>query len=332
MGSAISLLLTLVIFYLGSSYFVLYNYSLQFIMLCLVLFVTVASTNNNIITSILLLLFGHLLGKVGTDSLTGQQFATFGNPYLIGGIPIVPVMVFLYSLPMIMNLQLPSVLPKLNKMTYEFILPLYTVIRSSIIGFICGFIPQLGSVVASNLAYSAEKLINRKTYDKTGDIKSLAASDSAHNAAIVASLIPLFCFAVPIVPSEGILYEITRSGGLNYSIDWLLQNYWWLVSLFAFANIVGVTTTWPLAKYFVNFIARNIKNFKLLISIALLLIVFQMALSENSLIYYTVLSMVFIPVGYALRRFDLTPLLVGFILAEQFDNVARVAYNLYLKG
>lgn len=329
-GSVIAVALSFIIFYIGNHYFALYNYSLQLIMLSLVLTVVVLSTNNNKFISIALLGIGYILGKVGADNLTNTQFLTFNNPYLQCGIPLVPVLVFLYSFPMILNLQLPTALPKLRNMVFCWVYPASTIIRSSVIGFVCGFIPQLGNAVASNLSYSVEKLINKKTYESDGDIKSLAASDSAHNAAIVSTLIPLFCFAVPIIPSEAILYEISRSRGIAFSMNWLLNNWTWLAVIFTIANIVGVLTTWPMAKYIVNFISARMKYFKIIILIGLFFITLQMAIVENSLGYYSALCLVFAPVGYALRRYDVTPLLIGFVLSEQFDNVIRVVYQLYI--
>jgi hypothetical protein len=191
---------------------------------------------------------------------------------------------------------------------------------------------MMGIVFSSNMAYGAEKWFNRANYNPRGDIRCLVASDSGHNSGIVASLIPLFCFAIPIVPSEYILYEITTANGLSYNIEWLTHNYWWLFGAFLCANIVGLITTWPMSRYFVNFIADNMQYFKIACIALLLFVMIQVGINNGQLYYFVVLSLLFLPIGWAMRKCDTSPLLVGFILSQQFDNVLQITYNLHIEG
>jgi putative tricarboxylic transport membrane protein len=270
---------------------------------------------------------------IGMNPITREPFFTFGNPYLLSGIPVIIVLVFLYSLPsLIMLPRSYTQFSELSTIKYKFILPVITTIRSSIIGFLCGFIPMLGIVISSNLSYSVERFLNRKNYNDRGDIKALVSSDAAHNAGIVGSLIPLFCFAIPITASEYILFDITTYRGLVYNLQWLTTNFYWLFAAFLIANMVGVAAAWPFAIRLLRIITAKIAHFSYLGIALLLSSIVYLGYTTHQLYYYALLSMVFFPLGFLLRKLDLLPLLLGFMLAEQFDSVTRIVYSLYIKG
>jgi putative tricarboxylic transport membrane protein len=332
-GSCIALVLSLVIFYLGNNYSLLYNFGLQFTILAITCLITICSSRNALLASISMLLFGYFIGMIGMNPITREPFFTFGNPYLLSGIPVIIVLVFLYSLPsLIMLPRSYTQFSELSTIKYKFILPVITTIRSSIIGFLCGFIPMLGIVISSNLSYSVERFLNRKNYNDRGDIKALVSSDAAHNAGIVGSLIPLFCFAIPITASEYILFDITTYRGLVYNLQWLTTNFYWLFAAFLIANMVGVAAAWPFAIRLLRIITAKIAHFSYLGIALLLSSIVYLGYTTHQLYYYALLSMVFFPLGFLLRKLDLLPLLLGFMLAEQFDSVTRIVYSLYIKG
>lgn len=72
------------------------------------------------------------------------------------------------------------------------------ILRGTLIGSIVGILPGLGASVGSFLSYGATKKAS-KTPEKfgTGMIEGVAAAESADNATIPASLIPLFALGVP---------------------------------------------------------------------------------------------------------------------------------------
>ena len=270
---------------------------------------------------------------IGVNSITRESFLTFNNSYLVSGIPPIIFLVFLYSLPSLIAFERKNIKNNIfESITYKFVLPVTTVIRSSIIGFICGFIPMLGIVISSNLSYSIERFVNHKTYNNNGDIRGLASSDAGHNSGLVASLIPLFCLAIPITASEYILYDLTTYRGLIYNYTWLTANYVWIFSIFILANCVGVAISWPLSITLMRIIVRYMEHFKYF-GIALLIIaVLYVGIITNQLQFFIILSAVFLPLGLLLRKFDLLPLLLGFMLSQQFDSITRIVYSLYIKG
>jgi putative tricarboxylic transport membrane protein len=306
---------------------------LQFIIITLTCSIAIFSSNNLRIISFILLLFGYFIGMIGINPITRESFLTFDNPYLSSGIPPIIFLVFLYSLPSLLVFEKKNIKNNIfEPIAYKFILPLASIIRSSIVGFICGFIPMLGIVISSNLSYSIERFINRKTYSNTGDIRGLASSDAGHNSGIVASLIPLFCLAIPITASEYILYDLTTYRGLVYNYAWLSTNYTWIFGIFILANFFGVATSWPLSITLMRIIVRYMDHFKYFGIALLFTAVIYVGINTNQLQFFIILSAVFLPIGLFLCKFDLLPLLLGYMLSQQFDNVTRIVYSLYIRG
>jgi len=332
-GSFIAILFSLVIFFIGNNYSLLYNFKLQFIIIAFTCAISVVSSSNKYIISFILLILGYIIGMIGVNPTTRESFLTFDNPYLSSGVPPIIFLVFLYSLPSLLSFEKKNIKNNIfEPITYKFILPLVTVIRSSIIGFVCGFIPMLGIVISSNLSYSIERFINRKTYSNTGDIRGLASSDAGHNSGIVASLIPLFCLAIPITASEYILYDLTTYRGLVYNYVWLSTNYTWIFGIFILANFFGVATSWPLSITLMRIIVRYMDHFKYFGIALLVFAILYVGINTNQLQFFIALSAVFLPIGLFLRKFDLLPLLLGYMLSQQFDNVTRIVYSLYIRG
>lgn len=332
-GSIIAICLTVIIFYIGNNYSMLFNFKLQLILLFLTLLVTIIG-HNSYLLAIILLICGYTCGMVGLNPITRKSFLTFDSPYLVGGIPLVTVLVFLYGLPLLLNMKLN--LYQYNnseRIKLRLVVPIVTIVRSSIVGFICGFIPMLGIAISSNLSYSLTKFINRSDYNFVGgDVRGLASSDAGHNAGLVASLVPLFCFSIPILTSEYILYDITTDRGLVFNLQWLLENYWWLFSIFGLANIIGFATSWPLALKLVKVIVSRMHFFKVFGIILMLTSVVATAYNINQLYFYTIVSAVLLPIGLLLRKIDMLPFVLGFLVSQQFDATLRIVYNLQFGG
>lgn len=118
---------------------------------------------NGIISSVI----GLLMGTVGLDIFDGTKRFTFGLLPLISGLPIVPSMIAMLSLPVVFRLACSEdksllskdavvntrVIPSLQEIRR--LLP--NLIRSSLIGVFIGILPGVGGSIASVLAYDSEK-------------------------------------------------------------------------------------------------------------------------------------------------------------------------------
>ena len=72
------------------------------------------------------------------------------------------------------------------------------ILRGTLIGSIVGILPGLGASVGSFLSYATARKLS-KTPEKfgTGMIEGIAAAESADNAVVPSSLVPLFALGIP---------------------------------------------------------------------------------------------------------------------------------------
>ena len=88
-------------------------------------------------------------------------------------------------------------------------------LRGTGIGFFLGFIPGVGSVIPTAVSYSVEKKVS-KYPEKfgTGLIEGVAGPESANNAYVTGSMIPLFTLGIPASPTIAILMGAFMMNGL----------------------------------------------------------------------------------------------------------------------
>ncbi|MBF8224156.1 MULTISPECIES: tripartite tricarboxylate transporter permease [Halomonadaceae] len=161
---------------------------------------------------------GIVLGTVGLDPETGAMRLTFGYAELMEGVPILPLVIGTLALAE-MFVQLDEY--RRNKgasviklghqadddLSYrEFKTTLPTIFRSTGVGAFVGALPGLGPSVGAFMAYGLAKRGDKdpESFGK-GNPKGIAAAESADNAVIPASYIPLFGLGIPGSVSAALL-------------------------------------------------------------------------------------------------------------------------------
>lgn len=179
-----------------------------------------ALSGTSVIRGLIAGVLGILLATVGMDAETAVPRMTFDQVELMDGIPLLAVTVGMLAMTE-MFIQAEQLILKgeeqlafteqpskqdrgLSWKEFKRILP--TIAQSSGVGIVVGIIPGLGPTVASFLAYG----IARRTakagdcYGK-GDIKGVAAAETADNVVTPASLVPLFALGIPGSVSAAVL-------------------------------------------------------------------------------------------------------------------------------
>ncbi len=152
--------------------------------------------------------FGLLLGSVGVDIMTGFARYHFGLVVLIGGLPLIPVLIGLFALSEVLMIsetahdKKPSslfvkgwgILSALSDITKDKM----NVLRSSIIGIIVGVLPGTGADIASWIAYGEARRFSKhpERFGK-GAIGGVIASEVANNAATAATMVPALTLGIP---------------------------------------------------------------------------------------------------------------------------------------
>ena len=151
---------------------------------------------------------GILLATVGIDSVSGVTRFTFGNIRLYNGIKMLAVLLGVYAIAqmigrinkteaaVVSNLKAADKDDHITKEDVKKTLPIMT--KSSLIGAFIGAVPGTGGAIASFIAYNEAKR-KAKPGEKfgEGEIKGIAAPESANNGATAATLIPLLTLGIP---------------------------------------------------------------------------------------------------------------------------------------
>jgi putative tricarboxylic transport membrane protein len=160
----------------------------------------------NILKGVIACLFGLILAVVGQDPIDGFPRLTFGAYQLLGGIPLVPLLIGIFSIPPAMEMAekgikktiVPHVTGTLFPSLSDIRKTAVTILRSSLIGIGIGIIPAAGPDIASFIAYNdAARSAKEPKKFGSGDIRGVAASEAANNGCTGGSLIPLFTLGIP---------------------------------------------------------------------------------------------------------------------------------------
>jgi len=168
-------------------------------------------SGDNFLKSLIVCVIGLLISTIGMSPQTGYPRFYFGNPYLLEGIPFVPMLIGLFGATSVLEIaesikssktdntpvgtipKITKVLP--NKDMVKRLMP--TWIKSSLIGNIIGVIPGAGMIMAIYFAYHQTVLSNKDKAFGTGIPEGVAAPEAANNAVVASSMVPLLSLGVP---------------------------------------------------------------------------------------------------------------------------------------
>jgi TctA family transporter len=175
----------------------------------LMVFGLVAATvlaHGSLIKAIAMVVFGLLLGIVGTDVNSGVLRFTFGVPELSDGIGFVIVAMGMFgTAEIVANLELKDkreIFTKDVKNLWptkdDFKRSWAPVLRGTALGSFLGILPGGGALLASFGAYTMEKKLSRhpEQFGK-GAIEGVAGPESANNAGAQTSFIPMLTLGIP---------------------------------------------------------------------------------------------------------------------------------------
>ena len=290
-------------------------------------------SNNKIFTSIVFVIMGWAVGKIGYDEIYNQSFLTFNNVYLYAGIPVLPAIMGIYAIPNIAKIFYE--LKKFSNNTYrhrvsfdKIKLTMHNtkaILRSTLIGFVSGLIPYVGNGISSYLAFLTEKKLN-----PNNPIAQATAAESANNAANLSVLIPLVLLGVAIVPSEFVLLEIILSSSKTVSWKTLLENIYLISLCLLIANLAAFVLSWNLLKVTTNLVYRLKFWFPMLAISFIILGIYNVGFNYGQELYYVTVLLVFSIFGLLLRRYDLLPFVYAFLLQNNIEQIAYRVYKIYL--
>jgi putative tricarboxylic transport membrane protein len=160
--------------------------------------------------------FGIWISLIGFNPILGTERFVF-NPHLQGGISIVPALIGLFAIPQVLYMvesawrgQDGEQFQMEGRSIWRSIRYNLSRVRSlllgSVVGAIVGLIPGAGGQIAGLLAYDQAKKLSRnpEKFGK-GEPDGVISSESANNAMVGTSLVPMFSLGIPGSPTAAVL-------------------------------------------------------------------------------------------------------------------------------
>jgi len=283
-------------------------------------------------------LLGLFLSCVGIDANSGVYRFTFDSIHVADGIQFVVLVLGLFSVSEILLLlekthQGQQAIQATGRMLFNFNEArrvFWVNLRCGVGGFFIGVLPGAGATLASALAYMTEKKMagSSGTFGK-GDIRGLAAPETAIGASCCGAMVPMLTLGVPGSGTTAVmigalsLYNITP-GPLLFQNEPTLV--WGLIASLFIANMMLLVLNVPMIKVFTRILA--VPNWVLVPLIAIITSIGVYAVHATT--FDLILMVVIGVLGYLLRKLDfpLSPLLLGFILGGHMEQNLRRALSI----
>jgi putative tricarboxylic transport membrane protein len=162
-------------------------------------------------------MFGLLIATIGLSPMLGTPRFVF-HEVLTGGVAIVPALIGLFAIPQVFSLMEGIGRDSDNKVDFEpekgilfsTIIENLKMVKTlgigSVVGSIIGIIPGAGGQVAGLIAYDQVRKFSKNPESfGTGNPEGVVAAESANNAMVGPSLIPLLTLSVPGSPTAAVL-------------------------------------------------------------------------------------------------------------------------------
>ena len=283
-------------------------------------------------------ILGIFLATVGLDIESGTPRMTLGFTELMDGIPLLAVTVGMLALSeMVIQAEelfsqkgSESVAVKADMKEQGFswstlwrLSP--TFLQSSLVGTLIGLIPGLGPSVASFASYGLAKHFARpgEEFGK-GELKGVAAAETADNAVVPASFVPLFALGLPGSVSAAILIGALTIHGLTPGPRLFDEHPRLVYGIFGTMIVAAILMLIVGRIGLVAFAKLTRVPATIIIPVVVMLCIVGSYLETRS-VFAVGLMLAFAALGYLMHRFDYSRVtfLIGFVIGPQFELSLR---------
>lgn len=306
-----------------------------FALMVFALIATSGLTSNKPFKPIFALLLGLMIATIGADPVTGFERFTFGLLGLWDGINFVVIAVGVFGLSEVfirmeqsvdldkMKTKIPfsDLFPKIG----ELIKDTWTMIRSSIAGFLIGVLPGAGATIATFMIYSMEKKLSKNPEEfGKGASKGLSGPEAANNATVGGALIPLFSLGIPGSGTAAILLGGMMMIGLQPGPLMFEKSgdiIWAAIAGLFLANFLLLILNTAFVPAFAVLIHKADAYLGPIIAVLCFIGIYML----NRSMFDVGLMIIFGIIGYFLRKYDipLSPLVLAVILGPLMESNLR---------
>lgn len=287
-----------------------------------------------------MVIVGMALGTVGADLSTGVARYSFGYFELHEGISFIALAMGLFGVSeMILSISKRIDKPFIQAVTLRSMIPTrdevrrspMPMLRGASIGSFFGALPGTGPSIATFIGYALEKRISRKPEEfGKGSIEGLMSPEAANNAAVQTAFIPTMTLGIPGSATMAVMMGALLIHGIQPGPQLMSENpeiFWGLAASFWIGNVLLLILNIPLIGMWV----RLLKVPYGILYPAVICFICIGVYTVRSSVFDVGLVLFFGFAGYVLRllRFELAPLLIGFILGPMVEENFKRAMLIY---
>jgi putative tricarboxylic transport membrane protein len=299
------------------------------------LIAAVVLARGSLIKAIAMVCLGILLGLVGTDVNSGTVRFAFGQPELSDGIGFVAIaMAFFGIADVVINLErsdkqeiftshIGSVLPTLDDLRQSF----WAILRGTGLGSVLGILPGGGALLASFAAYMVEKKVAKppRMFGE-GDIRGVAAPESANNAGAQTSFIPMLTLGIPSNPTMALMIGALTIQGIAPGPQVMTERpelFWGLIASMWVGNLMLLILNLPMVGLWIRLLAVPYR----LLFPAIFVFCCIGVYTVDGKIFDVYAIVALSALSYVLLKLDCepAPLILGFILGPLMEENLRRA-------
>jgi TctA family transporter len=281
---------------------------------------------------IIALLLGLLIACVGLENPAGAPRWTFGNSELMGGIPLIPLMIGMFAVSEVLRFACSTERPEMAvdrpfgnvfKGMWGLIkkYPL-ALLRGSALGTAVGALPGAGADIAAWMSYAVSKKFSKEPEKfGTGHVEGIVESGAANNSALGGAWIPALVFGIPgdsiTAIAIGVLYLKDMNPGPMLFVN-NPQNIYAVFIVFVLAQLLMLPFGWAAIKA-----AKRILRIPaaLLMPLILLFCVVGSFAINNSL-FGVIVMLVAGVLAFFMERwgFPVAPTILGVVLGTMLEE------------
>ena len=295
----------------------------------------VVLAHGSLVKAVAMVVLGLLLGLVGTDINSGARRFNFGMTGLADGVEFVALSMAIYGIAEVAyNLekgQQTSVVAGAVGRVWPSLADLRTcagaILRGTGLGAMLGVLPGGGALLASFAAYTLEKNVARppRRFGE-GDIRGVAAPESANNAGAQTSFIPMLTLGIPGNPTMAMMIGALMIHGIAPGPRVMTDRpglFWGLIASMWLGNLMLVILNLPLIGLWVRLLRVPYR----LLYPAIIVFCCVGAYTINSKPFDLGVMAFFAIFGYVALKLDCepAPLILGFVLGPMMEENFRRA-------
>lgn len=281
------------------------------------------------------LAFGLFLATIGVERAFSTQRFTFGEPALMSGIPLVPMVIGLFAISQaIIQLTARDPAPAPAKLGGRFLDGFFEIFRypvtlfgSSLVGILIGIMPGVGEFLAQQVNRIWAMRISRapEMFGK-GSPEGIIVSEATNNAVPPAALIPMLALGIPGEELTAMMLAVFLVHNVIPGPDLFLTRPDFVAGLYWTLLVMNVVILGFLA-IGTRFIARVALVDRRFIGALILTLALIGTYAANYRLTDPIIAMAFGFLGYILRNHNwpLTPILLGLVMGPIVEGRLRQA-------